>query len=775
MTDPGQASGCINVTANGVTIKGNGEGNTTITQPSTQNIQNLIYIGTTTRFDLEDVTENGNESNQTTTGDYFTCIRSAGGGSDITIDNDEFVGCGDRAIDIRGAARTWVDKIYAHDTGIRIAGAALGTVRCGNAVSIDEDGTIKPSDGMITDSVFNQYGDAVACDNAAHCTVKGNIVRGAKYFGHTACQHEGGIDMSGSNGITLDSNVVQDIQYGPTLITSQGQIPRNLSVPTQTGTAGTITDTYVVLALNNGGTPIDGGVGNTNFGNSTLNGTNYNVITWPTMTGAVNTYQIWRIVGGSTQGVIASVSSATLTYSDQGAAGNGATLPNGYALGIAGNVVISNNKFIIDAACGAVCSGQVSIGDGGQAAQTFDYVVTGNTFSKCWLNVSGASNVTISGNAFQNSNGAGAAQLNLDNGATVTQHMTVIGNTFSSWDGSATLAVNFDTNVLTPGYSLFSDNGFPGFTTANQYVYEASATKNTIATNAPGDISSRQWSSDANSPLFEAYKARGTTNLPTAIVANDITLTINGWGFDGTTWDNNSNQYCFANGTVSSGIIPTACYFQNANTSGVLGNSWSVDQFHNMTVYNGLYPSSAGAALGSTGAPFAGTFTNVIAASGNTPSTFGSNRYAVASDFTTAANTNLQTITGLSWTLPASTALNVPFQCHLAYSQATANVADSFGIQATVAPTNIFASGEMWTNTTATFVTPGVLPTLSSTTATAVVTATPAAAVTTVLNADLNGFIENPSTTANTINIMVKTATAADVVTVKRGSFCVIQ
>jgi hypothetical protein len=148
--------------------------------------------------------------------------------------------------------------------------------------------------------------------------------------------------------------------------------------------------------------------------------------------------------------------------------------------------------------------------------------------------------------------------------------------------------------------------------------------------------------------------------------------------------------------------------------------------------------------------------------------------FVASSDFTTANNTNLQTITGLSWVLPANTALNVPFRCYLAFSQATAAVADSFGIQsATISPTNIFATGEIHTNTTA--ATYGNLPTLSTSTATAIVTATPSA-ITTVWNAELRGFIENPSNaSANTINIMVKTATGADAVTVKRGSFCVIQ
>ena len=145
--------------------------------------------------------------------------------------------------------------------------------------------------------------------------------------------------------------------------------------------------------------------------------------------------------------------------------------------------------------------------------------------------------------------------------------------------------------------------------------------------------------------------------------------------------------------------------------------------------------------------------------------------FAVAADFTTAANTNLQTITGLTWTLPANTAENVPFQCHLAYSQGSATAAVSFGIQsATIAPTNIFATGLM--TTVATTQTSGNLPTLSTTTATAIVTATPSA-ITTVWGVDLSGYIENPSNAStNVINIMVKTNTAGDAVTVKRGSFC---
>src|SRR5208282_2704866 len=126
----------------------------------------------------------------------------------------------------------------------------------------------------------------------------------------------------------------------------------------------------------------------------------------------------------------------------------------------------------------------------------------------------------------------------------------------------------------------------------------------------------------------------------------------------------------------------------------------------------------------------------------------------VTGDFTTANNTNLQAITGLTWTMPANSVLTVPFSCHLSYSQATGNVADQFGIQdVTVAPTNIFAKAQVYIS--ASTFTAANLPLLSTTTATSIVTFTPSA-ITTIWNADIDGFIEQPSNAGTTaIQIMV--------------------
>jgi hypothetical protein len=123
--------------------------------------------------------------------------------------------------------------------------------------------------------------------------------------------------------------------------------------------------------------------------------------------------------------------------------------------------------------------------------------------------------------------------------------------------------------------------------------------------------------------------------------------------------------------------------------------------------------------------------------------------YIVAADFTLGANTSLQTITGLTWTMPANKALKVNFSCKLSYSQATAAVPIAFGIQdVTIAPTNLYARGTIYTSASV-FATAN-LPTLTTTTATNIVTGTPSA-ITTIWNADLDGTIEQPSNASTSV------------------------
>lgn len=143
--------------------------------------------------------------------------------------------------------------------------------------------------------------------------------------------------------------------------------------------------------------------------------------------------------------------------------------------------------------------------------------------------------------------------------------------------------------------------------------------------------------------------------------------------------------------------------------------------------------------------------------------------YYTAANFTTAANTSLQTITGLTIPLPANTVLKMPFSCKLTYSIATAAVAISFGLQTSaLTPTNFQGVGHMETALTTTAYGDAKV---TNTTATAIVTGTPSA-ITTIWNAYIDGFIENPSGATTNINVMVATSNAADLVTVYQDSWC---
>ena len=141
-----------------------------------------------------------------------------------------------------------------------------------------------------------------------------------------------------------------------------------------------------------------------------------------------------------------------------------------------------------------------------------------------------------------------------------------------------------------------------------------------------------------------------------------------------------------------------------------------------------------------------------------------------ASDFTDGNGvTTLQNIPGLAITLPAQSAVTYQVDCDIFYSQAT-NVADNFGVQFTGnAPTNSEFGGFAFTNATA--IAAGTPANVTNTTATNVVTMTPA--VTTVLYAHLGGAVEMAGQATDTIlNIQVAQSTAADVIVIKRDSVC---
>jgi len=142
------------------------------------------------------------------------------------------------------------------------------------------------------------------------------------------------------------------------------------------------------------------------------------------------------------------------------------------------------------------------------------------------------------------------------------------------------------------------------------------------------------------------------------------------------------------------------------------------------------------------------------------------NSIGIDADFVTANRTGFQN-TGLSWALPPE-ARKYNFHCSGAYSQRNAKATVAFGIQASSEPNNIFATGTIYTASQTS--TTGGLAALTTTKAGSIVAATPGATGTN-FKFEIDGRIDVPAI-ANTISVMVSTASGSDVVTVLRGSSC---
>ena len=310
------------------------------------------------------------------------------------------------------------------------------------------------------------------------------------------------------------------------------------------------------------------------------------------------------------------------------------------------------------------------------------------------------------------------------------------------------------TTSFTADGNIFSSNNCVGTGTASQKGLElktgvATGASNLLNTNILGNV---------------------FVNVPTGINITAVAQTAAG---PATVRTINIGNNSFETVTTAINVVPTASSGGGAtNISGMTvdGNSArSVTTFYSATPGTGN--TISGTQLGNNSFD---TVTTILSDTG-TATLFnrGLQVVALTSDFTSGSGTTaLQTITGLSFVLQANLAQTVTFECNLSYSQAT-NVSDQFGIQAaTFAPTRIDARGWMGTSTTAT--TFGALANLTTTTATAIVTATPT--VTTTNGVILSGTIQNPSNaSAQTINIMLSQATAADVIVVKAGSSCSVR
>jgi hypothetical protein len=144
----------------------------------------------------------------------------------------------------------------------------------------------------------------------------------------------------------------------------------------------------------------------------------------------------------------------------------------------------------------------------------------------------------------------------------------------------------------------------------------------------------------------------------------------------------------------------------------------------------------------------------------------------LSADFTSANASGLQAITGLGCAIPVMSSVSLPtsFNCPIMYSQATASAGDQFGVNYSGTITNFNAWGNVATNTgAATPFTTGTALAIASNTPTSVVTFTPGS--TGLYIANINGTVE-AANSSGTLQLYVTNGTAANVIVVKRSSYC---
>ena len=133
-----------------------------------------------------------------------------------------------------------------------------------------------------------------------------------------------------------------------------GNQPGLVNVSTS-GVAGTTNYVYQIVGVNAAGNvlPPPYAVGYTNSGNATLDASNFDTISWPSVAGAVS-YNIYRSVGVVSGGLIGNTTSTT--YNDTGAAATG-SVPLGSAgsISTAGiqQVVVQNHYALIPTSSGS--------------------------------------------------------------------------------------------------------------------------------------------------------------------------------------------------------------------------------------------------------------------------------------------------------------------------------------------------------------------------------------------------------------------------------------
>lgn len=220
--------------------------------------------------------------------------------------------------------------------GALVIDPKYGGTALGQQNAIIHRGTIRP---FVTNTdALGGNGDVysnVWATNIQTANISFNNVGGASMTftnqqgtGGTMFSHGHFVIGEGSNGVTDDSSqlhVKGDLEVNGIKAVKLASI--SISSVTNSGVAGSTRYTYVVAAYCFNQTIVVSDSLATTTGNATLSGSNFNVITWTQVVGAYK-YVIYRITGGSAQGVITTRGQAATSYNDQnGASATAATTP----------------------------------------------------------------------------------------------------------------------------------------------------------------------------------------------------------------------------------------------------------------------------------------------------------------------------------------------------------------------------------------------------------------------------------------------------------------
>ena len=132
---------------------------------------------------------------------------------------------------------------------------------------------------------------------------------------------------AGLVGVTSGGSNLGSLQAGNYTATALGT-PGLITI-TNEGTAGATANSYSVIAYLNDGTHTSYGPASTSAtSNATLDGTNFNRLTWSAVTNAAY-YAVWRFASGGTPASVGKIWSGTaLTLDDTGLAGDAAPIPD---------------------------------------------------------------------------------------------------------------------------------------------------------------------------------------------------------------------------------------------------------------------------------------------------------------------------------------------------------------------------------------------------------------------------------------------------------------